>query len=274
MRVVKLNNGRIILIHGDSLEVLKHVKPSSIDLVLADPPYYGVVNDDWDNDWSTLQEHLDWSNVWIQLAIKTMQESGSFYIWGGVGERSDTIIHLYLLIKQQLYFKDWITWKKSRGMGNRRGWMYTREECLWYVKNNKQFLWNTAEQYSEERRKRDKGMPAGEIRESQNGYKALSEFKRLTNVWDDISERSYDVINNIEHTTPKPLKAIDRIVAAHTSHSQHTVLDPFLGSGTTGETCVKLNRRFIGIEKNKQSFDFAVARIEKALVDYVPAVVN
>lgn len=46
-----------------------------------------------------------------------------------------------------------------------------------------------------------------------------------------------------------------------------TILDPFMGSGTTGVACVKTGRRFIGIELDRGYFDIAVKRIENALVE-------
>lgn len=47
--------------------------------------------------------------------------------------------------------------------------------------------------------------------------------------------------------------------------SGKTVLDPFMGSGTTGVACVQLNRKFIGIEIDKSYFDIAVGRVRKAV---------
>ncbi len=47
--------------------------------------------------------------------------------------------------------------------------------------------------------------------------------------------------------------------------SGETILDPFMGSGTTGVACVKLGRKFIGIEKEPKYFDIAVKRIKRAL---------
>jgi DNA modification methylase len=46
-----------------------------------------------------------------------------------------------------------------------------------------------------------------------------------------------------------------------------TVLDPFMGSGTTGVACVRTGRKFIGIELDRGYFDIAVKRIEKALAE-------
>jgi site-specific DNA-methyltransferase (adenine-specific) len=66
-----------------------------------------------------------------------------------------------------------------------------------------------------------------------------------------------------EHPTQKPLKLIADWVAKFTDERE-TVLDPFMGSGTTGVACLKLGRKFIGIEKREDYFDIACRRIEAA----------
>lgn len=63
-----------------------------------------------------------------------------------------------------------------------------------------------------------------------------------------------------EHPTQKPVALMAWCVAK----TKGTVLDPFMGSGTTGVACVKLGRRFIGIERERKYFDIACRRIEDA----------
>lgn len=67
----------------------------------------------------------------------------------------------------------------------------------------------------------------------------------------------------IDHPCPKPYSwmrwAVDR-----SSRPDETILDPFMGSGTTGVACVRLGRRFIGIEVEEKYFSIACKRIEKA----------
>ena len=63
-----------------------------------------------------------------------------------------------------------------------------------------------------------------------------------------------------EHPTQKPLKLLLDWVAKFTDEGE-TVLDPFMGSGTTGVACVKLGRKFIGIEKRADYFELACRRI-------------
>ena len=66
--------------------------------------------------------------------------------------------------------------------------------------------------------------------------------------------------NPKEHMTQKPLKLMLELVSLFTNPGD-TVLDPFMGSGTTGVACVKWGRPFVGIEVEERHFDVACARI-------------
>jgi site-specific DNA-methyltransferase (adenine-specific) len=66
-----------------------------------------------------------------------------------------------------------------------------------------------------------------------------------------------------EHPTQKPLKLVTDWVAKFTDPGE-TILDPFMGSGTTGLACLKLGRKFIGIEKRPDYFALAVQRVTEA----------
>ena len=67
----------------------------------------------------------------------------------------------------------------------------------------------------------------------------------------------------IEHPCPRPIEQVCYVVEAFTAEGS-TVLDPFLGSGTTGVACARLGRKFIGIEIEPKYFDIACKRIEEA----------
>jgi site-specific DNA-methyltransferase (adenine-specific) len=67
-------------------------------------------------------------------------------------------------------------------------------------------------------------------------------------------------LNNRLHPSQKPLGLMQWCI----EKTGGTVLDPFMGSGTTGVACVKLGRRFIGIEMEPKYFDIACRRIDEA----------
>lgn len=84
-----------------------------------------------------------------------------------------------------------------------------------------------------------------------------SNFERgtLSNVWDIKRERN----KNIKAGFPTEL--VKKILTNFTKENS-LILDPFMGSGTTGVACKQLNRNFIGIELDKKYFDIAVNRIK------------
>lgn len=65
------------------------------------------------------------------------------------------------------------------------------------------------------------------------------------------------------HPCPKPIKQMEWLVS-RAALAGDTVLDPFMGSGTTGVACAKLGRKFIGIELELKYFDIACKRIDDA----------
>lgn len=75
---------------------------------------------------------------------------------------------------------------------------------------------------------------------------------------------TFELLKGVDHPCPKPLAAMLGAITISTKFGQ-TVLDPFMGSGTTGVACVKLGRKFIGIEIEEKYFDIACRRIEDAV---------
>ncbi len=70
-------------------------------------------------------------------------------------------------------------------------------------------------------------------------------------------------ILNAKHPTEKPVELM-RVYVGNSTQPGQVVLDPFMGGGTTGVACAKLNRKFIGIELDEEHFDLACARIKAA----------
>lgn len=81
--------------------------------------------------------------------------------------------------------------------------------------------------------------------------------KRLANLWHVPRDTAS------AHPTPKPVNLMERIITASTDHDG-LVIDPFMGSGSTGVAAINLGRRFIGIEIERRWFDLACERIDQA----------
>lgn len=238
-----------MLIQGDCIEVMQNLikQGVKVDAIITDPPYGNIIKENWDRT-EPFNEEL------IKQFNRILKDSGNVYIWCGIGEKSRSLLYFIPLLDKEFYFKDLITWKKKKGIGMRKGWLYTREECLWYVKDNKQFKWNKEYQYS------------NILRKTSNKNKCIpkSEYKRITNVWTDISELTCgNTKNKIKlHPCVKPVNLMERIIKVSTNEGD-TVLDCFMGSGSTGVACKNLNRKFIGIEKDEKYFEIAKERINE-----------
>lgn len=80
-------------------------------------------------------------------------------------------------------------------------------------------------------------------------------------LWNGMLRRERDIAR--EHPTQKPVDVMKWAIE-HIPFPNRVILDPFMGSGTTGVACVKLGRSFIGIEREEKYFDIACRRIEEA----------
>jgi DNA modification methylase len=228
---------------ADCLSIIEEIDDNSIDLIILDPPYL-TTKQKWDKE-EVVSEKL------AKQLFRVLKDSGSLYVWCGIGEKSQSLIRWFPIFSKDFKFKDLITWKKQRGIGMRKGWLYTREEIMWFVKNNKKFVWNKEHQYSDEKRVFTASYSDKE-RMKKYLQSVKSPFKRLTNVWTDIRETNITwnkKESKVFHFTPKPLKALKRIIKSHTNKGD-LVLDCFAGSGSIAFACKELERDFILIEQN------------------------
>lgn len=109
-----------------------------------------------------------------------------------------------------------------------------------------------------------------------NGQGAARGFECAVTAWCGKGHRSWNgggkrgiYTHNVnagrqgEHPTEKPVPLMKELVADFTRPGQ-TVLDPFMGSGSTGVACVQMGRKFIGIEQDPKWFDLACRRLREA----------
>ena len=66
----------------DCLKGLQMLDDNDIDLIVADPPYFKVVNQKWDYQWRTEEEYILWSIEWLKEAYRVLRKGGSIYIFG------------------------------------------------------------------------------------------------------------------------------------------------------------------------------------------------
>jgi site-specific DNA-methyltransferase (adenine-specific)/modification methylase len=92
---------------------------------------------------------------------------------------------------------------------------------------------------------------------------AMTTDRMIWHMWNGRSKASEVGIPR-EHPTQKPVYVMQKCLDLAKTKKDDIILDPFMGSGTTGVACVNLQRRFIGIEIEEKYFDVACKRIETA----------
>ena len=230
--------------------LLAEIPPKSVDLILIDPPYYGIVEDAWDNQWKTENDYCDWLIDHLRLAATRLNALGSLIVFGGIGKHeSHPFFSVILRVEKFLCFRNLITWKKRRAYGKSHDYLFCREEIAWFSASSER----TAVTFNVPLTSEKRGYAGFNPK-----YPAKSEFKRVSNVWDDIPE-----LMRPERSCQKPEPLIERLIDTH-SNQGDLVVDFFSGYGTTGIVALKRNRRFIGCEVIKADAEAANERCNKA----------
>jgi DNA modification methylase len=238
----------IKIIQGDCLEVLEQIPANSIDLVVADPPYN--LGKDYGNNHDLIgfEEYLHFSRKWLRLAHEKLKPNGTIYVCMGVR----FVSYLYHILDQEIgmYFNSWITWHYTQGIGKTKGFSPRHDDILMFTKSEK-FKFNLD----------NVRIPQKYFRERNNMAGA-----NPGDVW-QFSHVHYSNPEREDHPTQKPEGLIERIILA-SSDENDSVLDPFLGSGTTARVCQQLNRNCIGIELNPAFVEMAEDRLGKTFTGF------
>jgi adenine-specific DNA-methyltransferase len=280
--------------NSDCIDYLKKIKPLSINNIILDPPYYKVVNEEWDNKWATMSDYLKWiEDIVIELE-KVAKYSCSVWLFG-FPYQLGYIIPIFE--KHGFTYRQHITIDKGmRSVAGRTSsklkMFPTATEYVVYMHKEarnviKTFLQN---------KKIEKNISSAEINihlgKASNGggtwssiaglkqkniqYPTYEDWSKLEELfgefnikYDDYVYRFNtingltDVWNDInfydkkyekKHPTQKPYNLIERILKCSTIEEDN-VLDIFMGSGMTGLVCKDMKRNFYGCELEKKYID-------------------
>jgi DNA modification methylase len=212
---------------GDCLELMKSISDKSIDLVLTDPPYNIARNNNFATMGRAGIDFGEWDKgfdlfSYIDQVSRILKKDGSFVVFNAW--RNLGAIADYAET-QGFETKDMIRLEKSNPMPRNRDRRYiTDYECaIWFVKKGAKWVFNRQD----------------------------SKYQR---------PKFVACIESGLHPTQKNLSLMENLVKIH-SNQGDTIIDPFMGSGTTGLACKNLGRKFIGIEQNLNYFEIAKKRI-------------
>lgn len=241
----------------DCRDYIKEVPFQSVDLILIDPPYNELPKE-WDNfnDWSSLKEDFN----------RILKNHGQLYIFGKQPMLSD----LYQQIKDKFEFRFELVWNKGKGFWTSNLQPMRSHELIWCFKKKNV---KTSEVYFDIESIKTPGEPY--VRKNKvvstvrNNWKAnhtiFKDGRRfpLTVLTHPAITRK-DKIEGAAHPTQKPLEILKWIIKS-SSKEGNTILDCFMGSGSTAIAAIELKRNYIGCEINQEFYKVCSDRINKYL---------
>ena len=258
-----------ILHNADCLEILRTLPDNSIDAIVTDPPYYST-NLKFDKE-----PRLDFKNLLLELK-RVLKQNGVLV--------SFCDLNLLIELKQSNVFNSCyeIIWQKNQPQGylhSKVRPLRNHEYILVLYDNLKSTTYNPqkfnyqssrfklgdlngcldlkpAEHYGSKRKKTA-------YYEDGTRYPLSVVYAQNWNGGFSLARKELLAKGFVSHPTQKPLDLVEYLIKTY-SNEHDIILDPFMGSGTTGIACKNLNRSFIGIEREPEYFETAQARIKNA----------
>ena len=225
---------------GDCNKILKKVKAKSIDMIFADPPYNlsgkthltvksGRPVPGNKGDWDIIDDYEKFTAEWMAECIRVLKDNGTIWISGTLHSHPTVGV---MLKKLGMWIVNDIVWFKP----NATPLLQTTRlapsiELIWLAAKSKKYYFD---------------YPLA---------KEINGGKQMRNMWQIPAQR-----HKTKHPTEKPEILLERIIAIGSKKGDR-ILDPFMGSGTTGVIAKALGRKFLGIEKDKEYFIEAKKRI-------------
>lgn len=249
----------IDLRNGDCIEELKTIEDKSVDLIVTSPPYWKGF--EYEAYFNSYKQYLDWCAIWLRECKRVLKPYGTFYL--NVINDSEITIRAFEIMElatRQLMYKlhDTIIWYRynqqpantNRQLTNQCEYIFMLRHTSANIELNKD--------------------------EAYNLNPTMFKTKNVGNVWElPFNSGKADVKGfGRKETKSKwghsgfPVELPQTCILL-SSKKGDVVLDPFMGSGTTGVACKQLERDFIGIELNEEYFNISKNRIEDSNVLHI-----
>lgn len=245
---------RTTLLCGDCIEMMRTLPNESVDCIVTSPPYWKGF--EYEAYFNSYKQYLDWCELWLKECKRLLKSSGTMFL--NVINDSEITIRAFELMEiatRKLMFKlhDTIIWYR-----------YNQQPA-----NTTRQLTNQCE-YVFMLRHTSAGVNLNKVAAYERHSK-IFKTQNVGNVWEIPFNSGKQFRNGFgrKETQSKwghsgfPLELPETCILLSTAEHD-TVLDCFMGSGTTGVACVNTNRNFIGIEIDKKAFAIANERIQES----------
>ncbi|MCB9838756.1 MAG: site-specific DNA-methyltransferase [Phycisphaeraceae bacterium] len=244
---------------GDCRELLRQVpdcKAGKVDLIFADPPFnWQVKYDEW-HDGMPREEFLDFTYNWLDGCIDALTARGSLWVNIPDDTAAEIVVHLK---KRGMTMVNWCIWHFRFGQNRMGSFIMSKVHALYFVKDPANRTWNAEEILEPSDRATTYFDPrTHNKREGHNGLRVPMDVW-YGKYWGRIQGNNKERRSNHENQLPEVY--LERVIRA-CSNEGDLVMDPFLGSGTTGVVARALNRRMIGLEYSAANAGSAFERIK------------
>ena len=245
------------LFNADCMDILPLIPDKSVQLILADLPY-GTTSCAWDYI-------IPFDKLWKEYG-RVIKDNGAIVLTASQPFTSALVMSNPKLFKYQWV---WVKTKKTGFTNGKNRPLSQHEDVIVFSKANVANGSKIMMKYNPQGlqplgkvRKGDKNKSIGDA----NGQKYYrpSQSKDYIQEFTNYPTTILNVASEgkIVHPTQKPVELMEYLIRTYTDEND-IVLDNTMGSGTTGLACLKTNRQFIGIEKEKQYYDVAVRRLSE-----------
>lgn len=109
------------ILQGDAFAELSKLPDASVQAVIADPPYFNVLEDEaWNTQWPTPEDYLTWCEAWVGQTMRVLRPDGLCFLFGQLGKSEHTFLHLMSRLTQRHPFHDLLIWDRAVGYNERR----------------------------------------------------------------------------------------------------------------------------------------------------------
>ena len=247
---------------GDSLEWLASLKASSVDLIVADPPY-NLRKAEWDS-FESHDEYVEWSRQWIELASRALKPQGTLYVCGF----SEILADVKVAAIRYFAGCRWLVWHYKNKANLGKDWGRSHESIL-HFRKCKKFTMNydaVRTPYHAHTLKYP-SHPQAETSQYGNGkhrdehWTPHPDGAKPKDVF-DIPTTCNGMGEKTPHPTQKPEELIRKLVLA-SSNPGDVIADPFSGSGTTLVVAEQLGRKWLGCDIKEEYNQWAIERLNR-----------
>jgi adenine-specific DNA-methyltransferase len=251
-----LESEKVIIFNDDLLEMLGKLDFTFSDLTITSPPYN--IGKEYEKV-MPIDTYIKWSKEWINEVYSKTNKNGSLLLNVGYVSIENTAraIPIPYLIwdKVNFYLNQEIVWNYGAGVSCKKYLSPRNEKLLWYVKDENYYTFNL-DSIRDKNVKYPNSKKNGKLRVNTLG-------KNPSDVWQIAkvtSGRNRQSKERTKHPCQFPVDLVDRAILGF-SNKGDIILDPFMGSGSTVESCLRYGRYCVGIEINKEYCEIIKNRV-------------